>query len=131
VLVPAGGLIRENELLFSANHWQMSRVHEPVTDVDLDINWVTVPELLDIVATRGAAAWFMFMKGSTLRDPTGLIGPCEAAIGSWFRARPAVLMAWQQQQAAVQAFKRDPSTPLVFRTQPAFLKHLESACVDS
>lgn len=124
VVVPAGGLMRENELLAAANHWVMQLVEHQATGTRVDINWVTAPELLDLIARRGASAWYMFFRGTTLRDPLGLVASCESAIAGWFEAQPAVLQAWDEQQAKVEAFKRARTGPLEFPTQPAFLQHL-------
>jgi predicted nucleotidyltransferase len=124
VVIPRSALVRENELLSADNHWRMRLVHDEATGVKLDINWVGAEELLELVAERGAIAWYMFKNGKTLRDPAGLVARCATAISAWFEARPAVLEAWDRQQTAVEAFKRDPSRPLEFPTQPAFLRHL-------
>jgi hypothetical protein len=92
----------------------------------LDINWVGVDDLLDLIDKRGAAAWYMFLRGNMLRDPAGVVGLCETAITLWFQAHPEVLEAWNRQQAAVESFKADRTGTLEFPTQPAFLNYLES-----
>ena len=68
----------------------------------------------------------MFLTGTTLRDPVGVIELCHAAIARWFEARPAVFDAWNRQQAAVEAQKANRAETLEFPTQPAFLNYLES-----
>ena len=125
IVVPGSGLVRANELLSEDKHWRMRLVHDETTAMKLDINWVGVDELLALVEKRGAAAWYMFLTGSTLRDPAGVVGLCHAAIARWFQARPAVLEAWNRQQAAVEARKANRTSTLEFPTQPAFLNYLE------
>jgi hypothetical protein len=71
VVVPGDALLRDNELLSTGNHWSMRLVQDETTGVTLNINWVCADELLELVKHRGAAAWYMFLKGSTLRDPAG------------------------------------------------------------
>lgn len=126
VVVPGDALLRDNELLSNSNHWSMRLLHDETTGATLNINWVGADELLELVKHTGAAAWYMFLKGSTLRDPAGVIAVCEAAIAGWFQANPVILAAWNRQQAAVEAFKKELAPALEFPTQPAFLRHLES-----
>jgi hypothetical protein len=104
----------------------MRLVQDETTGVTLNINWVCANELLELVKHTGAAAWYMFLKGRTLRDPAGVVAVCEAAIAGWFQATPAILEAWNRQQVAVETFKRKLAPALEFPTQPAFLKHLDS-----
>jgi hypothetical protein len=104
----------------------MVLVHDETTGATLNINWVGADELLELVKQRGAASWYMFFRGSTLRDPAGVAGLCEVAIAGWFHANPVVLDAWNRQQAAVEAFKKQRARALEIPTQPAFLRYLES-----
>jgi hypothetical protein len=96
VVIPGDTLVRENDLLWTDNHWGMRLVHDRISGLKLDINWVGVEELHSLVAKRGAAAWFMFHTGSTLCDPKGVVARCETVIASWLDANPRVLAAWHR-----------------------------------
>ena len=98
----------------------MRPVHESISRLGVDINWIGVEELLELIAQRSAIAWFMLLTGVTVRDPKGR---AESAVAAWFDATPVVLNAWQDQQRDVEAFKNRRS-PLEFATQSAFVEHL-------
>jgi predicted nucleotidyltransferase len=130
VVVPGNALVRESDLLSQNNHWRMQLVQDQTSGLRLDINWVGVDELLDLIAERGAVAWFMFFSGTTLRDPSGVVARCETAVATWFQSHPEILTVWNRQQKAVDAFKSDRSIGLEFATQPAFLAEAPSEFIN-
>jgi predicted nucleotidyltransferase len=113
-----------NEVIARENRYGMIRIHLDEWDVDVDVNWLTADELLEIVRTRGATDWWMFYRGAAVHDPAGHAGRCHEAISNWFDRNPNVADAWSLQQAEVEKRKLDPGHPIRFETQPAFCAHL-------
>jgi predicted nucleotidyltransferase len=113
-----------NEFISRENHFAMTRVRLEKHDVDVDINWLSVDELVDLVKTHGASDWWMFYRGTPVHDPGGSARRCHRTISEWFDRNPSVAEAWNRQQAEVEKHKKNPEHALRFSTQPAFCAHL-------
>lgn len=113
-----------NEIITRGNHFGMTRARLDPFEVDVDVNWLTQSELLDIIERYGAVGWWMFYRGTPIHDPTGLAKKCQEAISGWFEAHPGIAAEWERQQAEVELRKKDPRHVLRHPTQPGFCAYL-------
>lgn len=124
VLLTLAELPRENALLNATNRGRMIRTRDEALGLNVDVNWLSEQELIERVDRHGALDWYMFLVGETVHDPAGAVARCRARIARWYDDHPRALRAWQQQHVELSRRRRDPTHPLEFETQPAFVAHL-------
>lgn len=126
VIDPSGRELRFNEFLNDANHGAQIRVVAEPTGVNVDINWIYVPDLIEISQSSLAIWWHMFAFGRPIHDPLGIAKRCQDHLRAWYDKHPGIVQEWDKQQVEWDRRKIDPAYKLEFPTQYEFCRHLTS-----